>query len=464
MLHERCGDRPDFFRTVVSAGIHGGQEQGEHMATGELGTVEQAVGMVRSVDSFAVGLGPAVPGELLHRLGDRDDFTQLEVFGALLPDLYAVFTKPGVHLRSGFFGPAERFLRDSGANIEFVPADFRGFEPIVRTLSPRVMATAAAMPDADGFVSLSLHAGATVAELPRCGADPDRILLVEVSRHFPRTLGLPPEHTHRLHLDEIDLVFESDRPPFSLADADATPIEVAIAENAARYITDGCTLQTGIGGVPSMVARMLAEGPGGDYGVHSEMFTTGLMHLHQAGKVSNQKGIFDGMSITTFAAGTPDLYEWLDGNEEVRFLPVSVVNSPETIARNRKMVTINGAMAIDLSGQVVADTIKGKQFSGIGGHEDFVSAPGLRLEDRSLLCLPATATVDGSVVSRIVPELLLGSIVSTPRHQVDVVITEHGAAELKGKTIRERAAALVSVAHPDFRDELASLGKTWPAD
>ena len=434
------------------------------MGEGAFGTVEQAVALVRPDDTFAVGLGPAVPGELLHRMGDRDDFESLEVFGALLPDLYALFTKPGVHLLSGFFGPAERFLRDSGANLEFVPADFRGFEPIVRELSPRVMATAAAMPDAEGYVSLSLHAGATVDELHRCGADPERVLLVEVSKKFPRTLGLPPEHTHRLHLDEIDLIFESDRAPFSLADDEPTAVEAAIAEHVSRYITDGSTLQTGIGGVPSMVARLLAEGPGGDYGVHSEMFTTGLMRLHQAGKVSNHKGIFDGVSITTFAAGTPELYEWLDGNEEVRFLPVSIVNSPETIARNRKMVTINGAMTVDLSGQVVADTIKGRQFSGIGGHEDFVSAPGLRLEDRSLLCLPSTATHDGVVISRIVPELPLGSIVSTPRHQVDVIITEYGAAELKGKSIRARAAALVDVAHPDFRDELASFGSTWPAD
>jgi hypothetical protein len=180
--------------------------------------VEDAVAIVRPTDSFAVGLGPAVPGELLHQLGTRDDFVALEVFAALLPDLYAVFTKPGVHLRSGFFGPAERFLRDSGADIEFVPADFRGFEPIVRTLSPRIMATAASMPDGDGYVSLSLHAGATVAELHRCGADPDRVLIVESSPHFPATLGVEPDHLHRLHLDEIDLWFESDREPFNLAD------------------------------------------------------------------------------------------------------------------------------------------------------------------------------------------------------------------------------------------------------
>ena len=137
--------------------------------------------------------------------------------------------------------------------------------------------------------------------------------------------------------------------------------------------------------------QLLAEGGGGGYGVHSEMFTTGLMRLHEAGKVTNEKGQFDGVSVTTFAFGTEELYGWLDGNQDVAFLPVDVVNNPDVIARNRGIVTINGALAIDIHGQVVADTLDGRQFSGIGGHEDFVAGPGLSLDDRSLLCLP----VDG---------------------------------------------------------------------
>jgi acyl-CoA hydrolase len=186
------------------------------------------------------------------------------------------------------------------------------------------------------------------------------------------------------------------------------------------------------------------------------MFTTGLMHLHRAGKVTNQKGgPWDGFSVTTFAAGTQDLYDWLDGNDEVRFLPVELVNSPERIAHNRKMVTINGALCIDLHGQVVADTIGSRQYSGIGGHEDFVSAPGLELEDRSLVCLPSTARSGEAVVSRIVAELPEGWVITTPRHQLDVVVTEYGAAELRGGTVRERALALAEISHPDFREELS---------
>ena len=145
----------------------------------------------------------------------------------------------------------------------------------------------------------------------------------------------------------------------------------------------------------------------------------------------------------------------------MRFLPVEVVNAPHTIARNHDVVSINGALAVDLYGQVVADRIGGRQFSGIGGHEDFVAESGLQLEDRSLICLPSTATVGerGGVAHRR-RELPPGTTVTTPRHQVDVVITEYGVAELRGATVRERAAALAEIAHPDFRDELRAAAAT----
>lgn len=427
-------------------------------------SMAEAVASIRSTDTLAVPLGPGVPGGFLHALGERDDFVALEVFGALLPDLYQLFMRNGVHYRSGFFGPAERFLRDAGASVDFVPADFRRFAPVLHRLHPRVTATAAAMPE-DGWVSLSVHAGASVDELHAAGRDPERLLIVECSPHFPRTHGLPPEHTHRLRLDEIDILVESDRKPLDLADAPATEVERAIADHAMRFVHDGCTLQTGIGGIPSQIATLIAESDMGDFGVHSEMFTSGLMRLHLAGKVTNRKGgVYDGRSVTTFAAGVPALYEWLDGNTEVCFLPVGVVNSPDVISRNRNMVTINGALAVDLSGQVVADTIGGTQFSGIGGHEDFVSGPGLSADGRSLVCLPSSSMVGGQRVTRILPSLPAGSVVSTPRHQVDVVITEFGVAELMGRTIRERAVALASIGHPDVRDELLATASRWPRD
>jgi acyl-CoA hydrolase len=423
-----------------------------------------AVALVRPTDSMAVPLGPGVPGGFMHALGERDDFVTLDIFGALLPDLYALLTKPGVHYRSGFFGPAERFLRDSGASIEFVPADFRRFAPVLEWLNPRVMAFAGA-PPVDGWVSLSLHAGATVDELHRAAKDPNRIVIAEVSEKFPRTYGVSPNYEHRIHVDDIDALVYTDREPLNLADAPSSDAENAIAQYALQFIDSGTTLQTGIGGIPNRIAHVLSESNLSDLGVHSEMFTTGLMRLHQAGKVSNRKGSeFDGFSPTTFAAGIPELYTWLHENSDVRFLPVKVVNSPEIISRNRNMVTINGALAVDLSGQVVADTIDGVQFSGVGGHEDFVAGPGLTLNGRSLICLPSTTTINGVVTSRIMNRFTSGSIVSTPRHQVDVVITEFGIAELEGRTIRERSRALAMISHPDFRDELIANAEEWPKD
>src|SRR5918996_3987286 len=211
-----------------------------------------------------------------------------------------------------------------------------------------MMATAATPPDADGWCSLSLHAGSTGPEMARVADDPDRILIVEVSDLYPRTHGLEPDYRHALHVDQIDVLVESDKGPLPLEDPAPGDVERAIAEHASRFIEDGATLQTGIGAIPSTIAGLLAEGDGGGYGVHSEMFTTGLMQLHEAGKITNEKGLFDGVSVSTFAAGTAELYEWLDGNQEVAFLPVELVNSPDLIARNRLMTTINGAIAIDI--------------------------------------------------------------------------------------------------------------------
>lgn len=431
-----------------------------------------ALETMRPVDSLAVALGPGAPGEFLHALGEElpeEYFTDLVIFGALLPDLYAVFTRPGVHLKSGFFGPAERFLRDAGARVDFVPADFRRFEPTLAHLEPRVLGVSGSMP-VDGKVSLSLHAGAFTSEIHRVVNDPERVLIVECSPHFPRTFGMEDGYIeggyeHAIDVRDIDHLIMADRKPLHLEDAVPTDAERAIADIAVGYIEDGCTLQTGIGGIPTQVAARLAQGGGGDYGIHSEMFTTGLMHLHLSGKVTNAKGTpFDGFSVTTFAAGEPDLYTWLHENRDVRFLPVSVVNSPEIIAANRKMVSINGAMAVDLSGQVIADSVNGRQFSGIGGHEDFVSGPGLTTSGRSLICLPSTTTVNGVMVSRILGKLPQGSVVTTPRHQVDVIVTEYGAAEVAGLSISERARALAGISHPVFRNELLSTAEEWPSD
>ncbi len=417
-------------------------------------TPSEAVELFRPTDTLGLPLGPAQPAALLEQMGLRKDWEDLKIFGALVTVLSDVFNHPNVHYLSGFFGPLERLLRDSGANIGFAPADFRGFIALLDGIAPRVMATSAARPDAHGWCSLSIHAGANVAEIHKAGADADRLLMVEVSDSFPVTYGLG-EHHHRVHVDEVDVLVESDATPYELVDAPATPVEEAIARYISGMVPDGATLQTGIGAVPNVVASLLATGGGGDYGIHSEMFTNGLMRLHQAGKVTNaRKGQFEGVSITTFAAGTADLYAWLHENRDVAFLPVDIVNSPEVISANESMISINAALAVDIHGQVVADTRDGEQFSGIGGHEDFVSGSGLQLSDRSILCLPSTYRAGEAVHSRIVPWFAAGTVITTPRHHVDAIVTEYGVAELQGKTVHQRGEALAAVAHPDFRDRL----------
>jgi acyl-CoA hydrolase len=421
-------------------------------------SAEEAVALVRPVDQIGFGLGPANPDMFLSTLGSRDDWEDLQLGGALCLNLYEVFTKPGVSYRCGFFGPAERLLLSQGHRVELVPGGFRQFAPILAGFAPRIMVVQGAPPDEAGRVNLSLHLGATRPELLRAGEDPERLLIVEVNPHLPRTASLPPEYDNTIPLELVDVLVESDAVPFALTDAAPDDVDAAIAAHALRYVSEGSTLQTGIGTIPNMVAGELAAGGLGGFGIHSEMFTTGLMRLHQAGKVTNgAKGVFDGVSVTTFALGTPELYAWLDGNEEVAFLPVEVVNDPTVIARNANLVSINGALSVDLYGQVVADSIDGRQISGVGGHEDFVAGAEMQLDAHSLICLRSTAVREGETLSRIAGLLPEGSVVSTPRHHTGVVVTEHGAADLRGLTVRERAHALVDIAHPDFRPQLRAV-------
>jgi acyl-CoA hydrolase len=420
---------------------------------------EEAAALLSPNDTLAFGLGPAIPDAFLRALGEREDWTDLVIGGALLLDYYTLFTRPGVSYRCGFFGPAERILQAEGHRVELVPSGFRQFAPTLARFAPRVLCAQAA-PAAGGAVSLSLHFGGTRDELLAAGRDPGRLLVVEVNPHLPRT------HSHRpydntIPLDAIDVLIEADGVPYALEDTPPSEAERAIAEHALAYVRDGSTLQTGIGAIPSIVASLLATRDGGDYGIHSEMFTTGLMDIHQAGKVTNaRKGQFDGYSVTTFALGTPALYEWLDDNEEVAFLPVDVVNDPTVIGNNHHLVSINGALQVDLYGQVVADSIGGKQISGVGGHEDFVAAADLHLDSHSLICMTSTATVGGVVQSRILPHLPEGSVISTPRHHTNVVVTEHGVAELAGLTVSERAHALADLADPEFRPTLHAAAET----
>jgi acyl-CoA hydrolase len=419
----------------------------------------EAAALVRAEDTLAVPIVTGQPAALLAALGERDDFQNLSIFGGLLIEPYAVLKRQGVRLASGFFGPLERLLKAEGARIEYLPADFLGWERYARAARPWVVASALAPMDEHGFFSLGLHSGATFQAFRAAARDPERVAIGEIVRDMPRVLGLGRYGGHRIHVSELDCVIESDRAAFVLPEGPPGPEDESIARHVEELIEDGSTLQIGIGAVPNIVARLLAEGRKGDFGIHTEMLVDGIMHLHRAGKVTNHKGIFDGFSIATFAAGSRALYDWMHENPEVRLLPVMQVNDPAIIRQNRHMVSINGALAVDLSGQIMADTLGPTQYSGVGGHELFVIGAHDSEGGKSIICLHSTARVRGKTISTIVPDLPLGTRVTTPRHHVQFVVTEYGFTNLAMLTDGERAHALAAIAHPDFRDELLAAAR-----
>ncbi|MFM7736552.1 MAG: acetyl-CoA hydrolase/transferase family protein [Alphaproteobacteria bacterium] len=425
----------------------------------KLRTAEEAAALVRDVDDVLLPLAPAQPAGFLRALGRRERFERLRLLCALLQEPFELLSRPGVLVASQFFGPVERMLRGAGVPIEHVTADFHGLELLARRTKPRVVASAVAPPDEDGFLSFGLHAGASAIPFLEAARDPERLAVAEINPRMPRTRGLPEFGGHRVHASEVDVLLECDAPLFALPESQPDDADRRIAALVGDLVPDGATLQFGIGSVPNEIATILAAGPHGDFGIHTEMVVDGVMLLHEAGKVANRKGLHDGWSIATFGLGSQALYDWLGGDTPVRFLPVSQTNPPHVVSRNRRMISVNAAIMIDLSGQVVADTVAGRQHSGVGGHESFVT--GARESDggTSILCLHSTKLIDGVPRSRILDRLPPGSIVTTPRHQVDRVATEHGIVQLFGLSDRERAEALVELADPAFRGKLRAAAR-----
>ena len=420
----------------------------------KLCTPRQAIDRLRPDDVLAAPIATGQPAALLSAIGERQDWQGLVVFSGLLIEPYAFVQHPGVRFISGFYGPIERMMIAAGARIDYLPADFIGWERYARALKPRVVASAVAPMDERGFLSFGLHSGATYESFVAAMRDPERVAIAEVVADMPHVFGLGQYGGHRVHVSEVDAVVESDRSTFVLPEVPVSEADRVIGAHVESLVPDGATLQFGIGAIPNIVAQRLAEGGKGDFGIHTEMFVDGIMHLHQAGKVANHKGIFDGFSISTFGAGSGELYRWMHRNPEVRMLPVMQVNDPAVIRANRRMVSINGAIAIDLNGQVMADTVGPRQYSGVGGHELFVIGAHDSDEGRSIICLRSTATVNGTTVSSIVDALPAGTPTTTPRHHVQYVVTEHGIANLGMLTARQRREALIEIAHPDFRAAL----------
>jgi acyl-CoA hydrolase len=417
-------------------------------------TLDAAVALVRPRDSLVCGFVSGQPAGFLEALGRRTDLDDVTLYTGLLSQPYSLLQNSKIRVVSGFFGPIERMARAAGARVSYLPADFNGLEYRALRLKPRVALAVTTPPDADGWLSFGIQAGASYRPFIEAARDPDRLAIAEVNRHMPRVAGLPELGGNRVHLSEVDAWFEHDTELVAVPAAPLSEEDRAIARRVADLVEPGSILQFGIGSIPDGVAQLLANGPGGGYGIHSEMISDGIMLLHEAGKVSNQKPVYDGVTVSTFALGSAALYRWLDGNPLVRMLPVTDVNESSVLHRLPKLISMNGALAIDLAGQVAADAIGGRQYSGSGGNESFVvgaaSAPG----GKSVLCLRSTATVKGERISTIVDALPLRTYVTTPRHHTQYVVTEHGAVDLSVLDDRERPQALIELAHPDFRAAL----------
>jgi acyl-CoA hydrolase/GNAT superfamily N-acetyltransferase len=305
-------------------------------------------------------------------------------------------------------------------------------------------------PDEHGFCSLGVS-----VDMTRAAALAAKRLVAQVNKYMPRTLG-----NSFIHVRDIDYLVEHDEPLLEWPVIDQ-PDEVTkrIADNVARLVADGDTLQLGIGRLPDTVLLSLTDR--NDLGIHTEMFSDGVMRLAQAGVITGKrKTLHQGKIVGSFAAGTQDMFCFLHNNPAIEMHPSEYTNDPRIIAQHDNLVAVNAAIEIDLTGQAVADSIGERLYSGIGGHADFMRGAAMARGGKPVLALPSTAVdKDGNLRSRIVPFLQQGAGVVTTRGDTHYVVTEYGTAYLHGKTMRERAMALISIAHPNFRSELLHAAK-----
>lgn len=296
-------------------------------------------------------------------------------------------------------------------------------------------------PDAHGLCTLG-----TSVEAARAAADNARMILAEINLQMPRTHGNAFVPIDRVHAFTV-----TDRPLLEHHVEPEGPVEAAIGELVAGLVEDGSTLQAGIGGIPNAVLRRLTGKR--DLGVHTEMFSDGMLDLWEAGAITNRhKATGTGRIVTSFVTGTRRVFDFVDDNPLVEFLPCDRTNDTLTIHRNPKVVAINSALQVDLTGQVCADSLGHRIYSGIGGQIDFMRGAARSVGGKPVIALPSTAA--GGRVSRIAPALDPGAGVVTTRGHVHYVVTEFGIAELHGRTLRERGEALIAIAHPDVRGEL----------
>lgn len=429
----------------------------------KLKTPEQAVQIVKSGDwidyTSNVCFPPLLDAALAKR---RDELEDVKIRGNLLfgPIQVVECDPEREHFiyNSWHCSGYERKLCDKGL-CNYIPMIFRNVVPYYRHFLTVNVAMMCVPPmDKHGYFNLSCATGIARGILEK--AD---VVILEVNEHLPHIYGGFDES---IHISEVDYVVEGEHPPLpQFPIAKPTEEDVKIADLIVPYIVDGATLQLGIGGMPNVVGARLAESDLKDLGMHTELCGDAYYELAQAGKLTNKRKSFQRLKgVTGIVFGSKDLYEWVDQNPGVVVEPLEYVNAPESIAQLDNMVSINNCIAVDLYGQVCAESAGTRHISGTGGQLDYLTGAAMARGGKAFICM-TSSFVDKAGVrrSRIVP-YFNGDIVTDPRSQAYFIVTEYGVVNLVGCTTWERAEKLVSVAHPDFREDLirsAEKQKIW---
>jgi acyl-CoA hydrolase len=410
-----------------------------------------AVCQVKDGDLIVVPTGVGEPPTLLTALSEqRREFRGVQVAQILPLRKFGYFDPETVeHVRhvAYFFGGASRPGGQEGW-IDFIPAYFSELPQLIeRGLTPAdvVFAMASEM-DAHGYFSISLGADYTMAAIAKA-----RAVVLEVNPNVPFANG----NCH-VHVSKVAALVESEEPILEVGLPKIGPVQEAIGKYVAELIPDGATLQIGYGGIPDAVVMQLTHKR--DLGIHTEMIGDGIMTLVEAGVVTNRrKNHHPGKMFATFALGSKKLYQFMHRNPMLEMHPVDYTNDPALAGLNDNLVAINATMQVDLIGQCGSESLGFTPYSGTGGQADFVRAANRSRDGKAFIVLPSTAKNDA--ISRIVPTLTPGTHVTTSKNDINYVVTEYGVAQLRGKSAKQRAAALIGIAHPAFRDELRAAAR-----
>ncbi|MDY6876823.1 MAG: acetyl-CoA hydrolase/transferase C-terminal domain-containing protein [Chloroflexota bacterium] len=416
-------------------------------------TAEEAVKAVKSGDRIFLTGNCSVPQKLMEALvAHAPELEDVEICHALTigsSDYVAPAMEGHIRANSLFIGPNVRQAVQEG-RADFTPVLLSEFTLLFKqsTLPLDVAFAHLSPPDEHGFCSYGIETGLT-----KSPAEASKIIIAEVNENMPRCLG-----DSFIHVSRLDYIVPVDYPLLELpmTEGGLSDVHVKIGEYIAELIPDGATMQMGIGAIPDAVLNFLHDKR--DLGVHSELFSDSVIDLVEDGVLTNaRKTLHPGKITAGFMLGTKRLYEWVHDNPLIELHRTEYVNDPFVIAQNYRQVALNSAIEVDLTGQVCADSIGPKLYSGVGGQLDFIYGASRSEEGVSIIALPATAK--SGQISRIVPMLKQGAGVVTTRNHVHYIVTEYGVADLYGKTIRQRAQALARIAAPQFRDELTRAAK-----